>query len=343
MTAITLESADRQAALRDRQLPRLGERIGLDGLTAHLDRVGSATVVPGADVAFTWDDADQHDPGWMPQGISTSADAGRTADASMVLVSWYATDATGRDAASRISVVDRSDPASPRYAHVRLVEPTRRWWQRRGAQRDVPVHAGGIVWWGSTLLVASTRGGLRVFDLDHLVRTSDGRLLLPQSGEHRAKVTDSARPLRWSFISVDRSDPDQPWLIAGEYDRKGTGTRIVRFALDPATVAPAGARSAAVEVVDAGIASMQGATRIDGVYHVSASHGAERPGHLYTGGVDGFVQHARRLPVGPEDLSYEAGTDRLWTVTEYPGKRVVVAVPRPPHTHAQVATTSPGV
>jgi hypothetical protein len=343
MTAITLECADRQAALRDRQLPQLGERIGLDELIAHLDRVGSVTVVPGTDVAFTWDDADQHDSDWMPQGISTSADSGRTTDASTVLVSWYAKDATGRDAASRISIVDRSDPARPRYAHVRLVEPTRRWWQRRGTQRDVPVHAGGIVWWRSTLLVASTRGGLRVFDLDHLVRTPDGRLLLPQCGEHRAKVTDSTRPLRWSFISLDRSDPDEPWLIAGEYDRKGTGTRIARFALDPATGRPAGAHSGAVEVIEAGIASMQGATRINGVYHVSASHGAERPGHLYTGGVDGFIQHQQRLPVGPEDLSYEAGADRLWTLTEYPGKRVVVAVPRPPHADAQVAMTSPGV
>jgi hypothetical protein len=165
---------------------------------------------------------------------------------------------------------------------------------------------------------------------------------LPQARAPRQGPRQRSCALRWSFISLDRSDPDEPWLIAGEYDRKGTGTRIARFALDPATGRPA-AHSGAVEVIEAGIASMQGATRINGVYHVSASHGAERPGHLYTGGVDGFIQHQQRLPVGPEDLSYEAGADRLWTLTEYPGKRVVVAVPRPPHADAQVAMTSPGV
>jgi hypothetical protein len=329
VTGFTLETADRQATLRDRLLPSLGRRIGLAGLHEHLDRVGSAVAVPGADVAFTWDDADQRDTGWMPQGISTSADA-RDEDAHTVLVSWYAKDAAGRDRASRISVVDRTDPDRPRYAHVHLVEPARRWWRLRVHERRVPVHAGGIAWWGTTVLVASTRGGLRVFDLDDVVHAPDGRLLLPQSGEHRATTTGTPRPLRWSFISLDRTDPSRPWLIAGEYSREGVGARIARFALDPGTGRPAGERCTAVEVIEAGIPSMQGATRIDGVYHVSTSRGAKRPGSLYTGGIGGFTRHPGLLPIGPEDLSYESGADRLWTVTEYPGSRVVVAVPRPP-------------
>jgi hypothetical protein len=77
MTGFALEPTDRQAALRDRLLPTLGRRLGLAGLHEHLDRVGSAVDVAGTDTAFTWDDADQHDAGWMPQGISTSADARR--------------------------------------------------------------------------------------------------------------------------------------------------------------------------------------------------------------------------------------------------------------------------
>jgi hypothetical protein len=289
--------------------------------------------VAGTDTAFTWDDADQHDAGWMPQGISTSADARRDEGAHTVLVSWYAKGPTGRDSDSRITVVDRSDPALPRYAHVHLIEPARRWWRLGVHERRVPVHAGGIAWWGTTVLVASTRGGLRVFDLDDIVRTSDGRLVLPQSGAHQAKTAGSPRPLRWSFISLDRSDPDRPWLIAGEYSREGTGTRIARFTLDPGTGRPAGRTCVAAEVIEANIPSMQGATRVDGVYHVSASRGSKRPGNLYTGGTHGFTRHAEALPIGPEDLSYEAAADRLWTVTEYPGSRVVAAVPRPRHPH----------
>jgi YD repeat-containing protein len=333
MTGFTLEPTDRQAALRDRLLPALGRRLGLAGLHEHLDRVGSAVDVAGTDTAFTWDDADQRDAGWMPQGISTSADARRDEGAHTVLVSWYAKGPTGRDSNSRITVVDRSDPAVPRYAHVHLIEPARRWWRLGVHERRVPVHAGGIAWWGTTVLVASTRGGLRVFDLDDIVRTSDGRLVLPQSGAHQAKTAGSPRPLRWSFISLDRSDPDRPWLIAGEYSREGTGTRIARFTLDPGTGRPAGRRCVAAEVIEANIPSMQGATRVDGVYQVSASRGSRRPGNLYTGGRHGFTRHAEALPIGPEDLSYEATADRLWTVTEYPGSRVVAAVPRPRHPH----------
>jgi hypothetical protein len=83
---------------------------------------------------------------------------------------------------------------------------------------------------------------------------------------------------------------------------------------------------------------MQGATRVNGIYQVSASRGAKRPGNLYTGGAGGFTRHAGALPIGPEDLSYEPRGDRLWTVTEYPGRRVVVAVPRPPHPSSDLGT-----
>jgi len=329
MTGFTLQASGRHEALAERLLPSLGVRIGLAGLFEHLDRVGSRVEVPGAVEAFTWDEADQGDVDWMPQGISTSADARRDEAAHTVLVSWYARDVVGRDSDCRISVVDRSTPARPRYAHVQLVEPVSRWWRLGVHAQPVPVHAGGIVWWGTTLLVASTRSGIRVFDLDDVVRAPDGRLLLPQCGSHAGHTTGTPRPLRWSFISLDRSDPEHPWLVAGEYSREGAGTRLARFPLDPVTGRPSGPTCEAVEVLETGIPSMQGATRIHGVYHVSASRGAKRPGHLYVGGIGGYTRHPGALPIGPEDLSYEASGDRLWTVTEHPGSRVVVAVPRP--------------
>jgi hypothetical protein len=144
--------------------------------------------------------------------------------------------------------------------------------------------------------------------------------------------------LRWSFISLERSDHDHPWLVAGEYNREGPGARIARFPLDPRTGRPAGPRCTAVEVIETGIASMQGAVRVDGVYHISGSRGASRPGNLYTGGGGGFIRHSGVLPVGCEDLSYEARADRLWTATEHAGSRVVAAVLRPP----LIGTGKPG-
>ena len=308
-----------------------GRRVGLSGVLERLDRTGSPTDVPGRPDALglTWDAEDRATSDWMPQGITTSFDAHgepRADGPATVLVSWYARDAAGRDAACRISVLERSEGV--RYAHVRLVRTHRPWWRGRPHLRQVPVHAGGVLWWGSTLLVASTRAGLLTFDLDDIALGDDGAFVLPQSGACMAREERGQRPLRYSFLSLDRCDEDRPWLVVGEYRRSGTGARIARFALDPRTGLPVD--GPAQELLTPGTASMQGATRVDGTYYVSASHGATRPGHLYVGdGTSGFSKLAGALPIGPEDLSYDRGTDRLWTVTEYPDKRWVLAVPRP--------------
>lgn len=329
MTGPSLHPENRHRNLADRVLPGLGTRVGLAGVLERLDRTGAQVTVPGLPDALghTWDDEDRETTAWMPQGITTSYDAHGNARAegpATVLVSWYASDAAGRDAACRISVLDLRAGVS--YAHVRLLEPHRPWWRTRSHVRPVPVHAGGIAWWGSTLLVASTHGGVRTFDLDDIVRRDDGTFVLPQSGSCVAR-NGSDGSLRHSFMSLDRSDADRPCLVVGEYRRSGVGTRIARFALDPSTGLPTGAPAA--ELLTSGLPSMQGATRVDGTYYVSASHGADRPGHLFVGDATGFTKLAGALPIGPEDLAYDPGADRLWTVTEYPGRRFVLALPRP--------------
>lgn len=326
MTGLSLHPEQRRSLL-----PGTGRRVGLSGVLERLDRTGARTDVPGRSDALglTWDDEDRATSDWMPQGITTSFDAlgePRADGPATVLVSWYRRDAAGRDAACRISVLDRTNGA--RYAHVSLVQPYRPWWRRQPRVRPLPVHAGGILCWGSTLLVASTRAGLLTFDLDDITLRADGSFMLPQSGACVARAAAGQRPLRYSFLSLDRGAEGRPWLVVGEYGRPGAGTRIARFALDPGTGLPFD--GAAQELLTPGLPSMQGATRVDGTYYVSASHGASRPGHLYVGeGASGFTQLAGALPIGPEDLSYDGGTDRLWTVTEYPGKRWVLAVPRP--------------
>ena len=111
------------------------------------DQVAGATPaqVPGEAVAegFTWEERDASTDRWWPQGVTTSADAygpdpqsGTYAGRLVLLASWYAHGALGwLLLGSRVSVVDLTDPADPRYRHVLLVEPRRRFGlHRQGVQ-----------------------------------------------------------------------------------------------------------------------------------------------------------------------------------------------------------------
>ena len=339
---LTLVAEDGDPGLPTLVAEQLGERVGLAGALRDLDRQARPARVPGgsADAAvFTWDRADAGTRTWWPQGLTTSAEAApeRGATGPRVLLSgWYAKENGRSDTATRVSLVDLdAGPAGPRYDHVLLVEPVREDWSGAARHRLVKVHAGGLAWVGHLLLVADTRRGVRVFDLDDLVRLAPAgrrphgaRFALPQRGAWRAAEQGDARPLRWSFLSLDRSEAEALWLVAGEYDHKGTGARLARFALDLSTGTPL--NRAADEVLRTDVPSMQGAIRVDGRYVVSASNGAYRRGHLWTGVAGGpWTRHARALPIGPEDLSYDQAAGRLWTQTEYPGKRYVLSVPLP--------------
>lgn len=343
---LQLVAVDSPGDVTGAALDRLGVRVGLSGALQALDREARATTVaegaPGA-TGFTWDRADASDRNWWPQGLTTSAEAAAIAgrpwscDRQVVLSAWYAKQAEESGAATRISVVDLdTGRGRPRYAHALLVAPYRDKPSDALRHRPVRVHAGGLAWCGNRLLVADTRRGVRVFDLDDLVRLRSGAaqprgfgFALPQCGLWRAGAQGDSRPLRWSYLSLDRTEQGALSLVAGEYVRGGEGSRLARFALDPGTglLLP----TPAVEVVRTDLGSMQGAVCVDGTYVVSASSGALRRGHLWTGKAGGpWTKHARELPVGPEDLSYDPATGRLWTQTEYPYRRSVVSLPLAP-------------
>src|SRR4051812_26784578 len=210
-----------------------GDRVGLTAVLAALDRRAQSWVAPVRFLAeaYRWDRADMHDRRWYPQGVTTSADAfpgGLVDGRRIVVVSWYAKTAAGEPPEpSRLSLLDVTDPRSPRYRHVSLVEPA-----PDGQRRVAPVrlHVGGIVWLGPSLLVADTRGGLRVFDLDDLHRVTgaggDSSYVLPQRRAYRAENDDGATAFRFSFVSVDRT-ATIPQLVVGEY---ATGEQSRRLA-----------------------------------------------------------------------------------------------------------------
>lgn len=103
---------------------------------------------------------DQETTKWTPQGITSTADAlevGTYEGKNGWLVSWYQDKPLK---SVRITFVDRADDS---YRHVMLVNPN-----ANDNFTTVPIHAGGIVWYGDTLWVVDTNNGVRVFDMSQI-------------------------------------------------------------------------------------------------------------------------------------------------------------------------------
>jgi len=334
--------AGRDLRLQVEQLAAsLGGRVGIDAVLADLDRAAVVSDVPAAAASygFRWDDDDGADAQWWPQGITTSADAGDTDEIRgrrVVVVAWYAKRLNGLTQGVRLSFVDITDESAPRYRHVLLVEPRRHWLTRRVSMRPVPVHAGGIVWYSPSMLVADTRGGVRTFEIDDICRV-DGeggwrgyRYVLPQRASYRAVNDRGFLPFKFSFVSLDRTGEEHQ-LIAGEYGREGSRPRLVRFRFDAAATALAMEDGAArpLEVILDQLPHMQGATAVAGTYYVSTSRGSRTPGSLWVRRPGEGARECRGvLAVGPEDLTYWPQRDQLWNCSEYPNHRFVYAMAR---------------
>nr|WP_254451033.1 GNAT family N-acetyltransferase [Aeromicrobium stalagmiti] len=316
-------------------------QVGLRGVLSDLNRTASHTDVPAEAAAYgmAWQHDDQTTERWFPQGITTSADAygpeptgGMFEGHDVVLASWYGKGRLGRRLGSRLSVIDWHDDQPPRYRHVLLVEPRRRWgflWLRR-----VKIHAGGIVWYGDHLFVAGSSSGIRVFRLDDLVRVGNRlraagyRYVLPQLTVYAAEHDSGAGPLTYSFMSLDRAGTDDH-LVAGEYGRKGGSHRLISYAIDRGTGllrSDDRGTSVATEMHDRQVARMQGAVVADGRWVVTSSNGEGLPGDLWVGSPGAFTRHRGVLPTGPEDITYLPQRRQLWSLTEWPGRRWVYAI-----------------
>ncbi|WP_235737899.1 hypothetical protein [Nocardioides alcanivorans] len=334
-----------------------GGRLGLhglvDALVANADprtRQGRGALAPrllgrAVDWAFTWDRADRRDRRWWPQGITSSSDGAdpeRSRGRDLVVTSWYSKKPDGVTHGARVTVVDL---ATLRYQHVLLVVPT----VVDGALTLEPlrVHAGGLVWHGPWLHVAATGRGFMTCHWDDLVRVTTGQEglsvgpggisawghthLLPVRFTHQGLGTDQAPKLRFSFVSLDRSEP-QPHLLAGEYGRaRGQTRRVARFPIDAESgllVEDDDGSTVALHLDESGVTRMQGAVVARGRWYATASVGAVLPGSVHAGTPGRLRPHHLATPIGPEDLSYWPEQDRLWTVTEHPWRRWVCAMRR---------------
>ncbi|WP_140403896.1 MULTISPECIES: hypothetical protein [unclassified Nocardioides] len=291
---------DDLAAGVDALAERYGGRVGLAAVLGDLDRRLRRTVAPcrSRHRAWTWDAVDRRDPAWWPQGVSPGPEP------RILGVTWYAT-----GGGSRLSVLDLE---ARRYRHVTLVRPT--------AEGYAPlrVHAGGLAWSGTTLHVAATKAGLWVADTGDVLRTEAGYVLPVR---HRLAVTGATgEPLRFSFVSTV---PDRPGeLVVGEYGDRRQTRRLVHLATD----------GGPIEVVDApggGVLRAQGVVRTGDSYVFTASHGPWTPGSLWTGRPGAYRERRWAVPMGPEDLAASADGRHLWTVTEHPRRRWILALRNP--------------
>ncbi|MCP2323041.1 hypothetical protein HDA40_001548 [Hamadaea flava] len=333
----------------DAALPNVTVQHVLDDANRTATRITAsegAGLVTNFAAGFHFDSGDDGTAEWTPQGITTSSDAyadGLYEDRKAVLVSWYSTGVDGEKGV-RVSFVDRTDPLTPKYRHVLLVEP----YTSGGVHsfRAINVHAGGIFWYGHHLYIADTTKGLRVFDLNHLWQTStssstacgrqsDGsyqaygyKYVLPQALAYDQVGSAS---LTFSFVSLDRTTaPDS--ILVGEYAYPGAGTRLVRWNIDYTdrelaydSGSTTDATASWAYRVD--VTSMQGALSLNGKYFLSTSDGDANEGDLATWKPGGSVaMNYDSLPIGNEDLTYRSSTDELWTVTEYAGNRMAISV-----------------
>lgn len=289
--------------------------------------------------AFRWDDEDNDKDTWIPQGLSGSPDAvveGTFNGRKLLVVTWYH-DTKG----VRISVVDVTDEAAPRYRHILLVEPI------DGDPVDfkpILIHAGGMAWVGDLLYVVHTGKGFRVFDTRALLRVDTAvdsigwdpvdkvyrgglyKYVLPQIGAYTHQ--SPCKPI-FSSVALDRTS-DPPSLISSEYcngdnacDQTYSG-RIFRWPLDPQSGRLAAAKVWPVEAHYMAQSHVQGGLANNGDFFLSSSAPAGKAGVLYALPGGGKAQNVTWVDT-PEDLMRDG--DLLWSLSEGTGIRVVFAVP----------------
>ncbi|UPK74107.1 hypothetical protein MU582_16940 [Nocardioidaceae bacterium SCSIO 66511] len=340
--------AERTEAV-DALADRLEQVAGIEPLLDDLNRRARRLPAPGAAVgaSLRWNLHDSFDRRWWPQGVTSTADAydhESIAGRRLLAVSWYAKPRRGVRKGSRITFLDLDSRA---YRHVLLVVPSL---DQTGRLRLDPlhVHAGGIVWHANRMHIAATRQGLYTACLDRLLRVPDRRrvrdrddlgidgdqvatagyrYVLPVCSRYLAESDDDVEPFRFSFVSLTRS-PTEPLLVAGEYGRGTMTRRLATFAVDPNSgeLVTDADGAAHPRLYDNGVRNMQGAVVADGTWYVTRSRGPWGRGSICAGDPDDLVEYQRALPMGPEDLTYWPSTDRLWTVSEWPGRRWVIGV-----------------
>ncbi|AEO57219.1 hypothetical protein MYCTH_2303108 [Thermothelomyces thermophilus ATCC 42464] len=268
---------------------------------------------------------------WIPQGISSTADAvegGTYEGKDGWIVSWHRND----DKSARVTFVDR---ANDKYRHALLVYP-----HAEDNFREVPIHAGGIMWYGDKLWVVDTTNGIRVFDLANIWQVDTGDAVGKSGSKYTAAgykyVIPQIRWYKWSsdfsfrfsFLALDRTEKEHT-VVVGEYQTSDSlPIRLVKWALDESTgrlkTGADGKTAKATWAYCVGILQMQGAVSANGKFYISTSNGNSK-GDLF-GWVPGSYAYNNVgfYPPHPEDLSFDKRKNRLYGLTEGKGQRYII-------------------
>ncbi|GAQ11761.1 hypothetical protein ALT_9082 [Aspergillus lentulus] len=286
---------------------------------------------------WLWNSGDESTTKWIPQGMTSSGDAlavGTYEGKDVWLASWYQKEG---DANVRVSFVDR---ATHKYRHVMLVEPS-----AADNFKSVPIHAGGIAWYGNALYVVDTDHGLRVFDMDNIwkVESGDGigkmagggysaanyAYVLPQTRVYNWTELQPDSKFRHSWVALDRLDsPDT--LLIGEYQTDDTSTpiRLVKYPLDYTTrrLRKTGSTVATASwAYCVNILRMQGGFSRNDTFYLGRSNGENNGGDLFTWTPGEAAVGSSYFPPGNEDLSYNEAKKEWYSVTEWQNQRYILA------------------
>ncbi len=301
---------------------RFGRKVGFDEIFNHAEQATRGLdALSGEVTGFRWEDGNESEPDWRPQGITGSADGypnEMARNRKVLITSWHHEPAPEY---ARLTLHDTTESnTGAKYRHVLLVLP--------GAGGNISLlqsHAGGLAWIGKYLYVAST-DRLRVFKLDNIIKVRPERrgevltydYILPQSGEY------AAPNYAFSSVSLDRSG-GQPALVTAEFRLNKGGGRILRFPLLKNGLMGA-SRTAAAAWKAKDIPNVQGALMRNGRFALTSSYGDGNPSKLYTGARNTTMRVTEWSRPGAEDLFLVPSSNRLYTLTEFENSRRVFAV-----------------
>ena len=324
--------------------------VGTVMANANHDRTAlpSSFSVAGLETGFRFDSGDNSSCTNYPQGITTSRDAvgpgGHYDGHQLVVVSWYTkTACDGSQERSRITIVDWDADYPNKYRKVLLVEPTGT--ATTPNFKDIPIHAGGVSWYGDYLYVADTGRGMRVFDMRKILRTNTGgtadqigrqpngvyyahnyAYVLPQVGTITSNTTSGTK-LNWSTISLDRVSRS---IVMTEYTCQSGCTsypnrapRAIRFPFAAGSNTFA-ATTTATQALQLGWYKLNGVASHNGRWWFYSSGAKQLYYWTPSAGSTtyGFVSAGESISYWEDDTN----PDLLWTLQEGVGNRNVFAV-----------------
>ena len=245
-----LKSAINQSELLDRvmKLDSKLPKMSVENILKEANRFGNLSSTPDTcnpdatrnrkltSASYCFDSSDSGkingNVEWMPQGITTVADARTDQEWNAVqpiLISWYdkkPDKPTDTDAdkikGTRITFFDSN---TAKYQHVLLVYPlinsagNASYMSLRTTQTENydSLHAGGIAWYGTYLYVADTAKGFRVFDMNYIFDlseadngdTNDKYRIGLENGKYYAHGYRYVMPQVAAWSSVIARDPNK--------------------------------------------------------------------------------------------------------------------------------------